>query len=210
MTHFQIPELVAFKAFFWKKSILHYEDMRGKKFDITDINPEHVEMARKIVYDYNKIPTTEIWNIESVNSTITQIMFYHEAHAFLHPDTGKRLLQKVEELIDHIERQAEMGLKFSIHQKPLADAGSYRMFNNELIVGDNTICLELDNIRVTYLVHSVINFMITRDEKFNEYMFMVLQNLISRSSQISSVGEKERSHFFARIREKLSQTYDRL
>ncbi|MBS1655882.1 MAG: hypothetical protein JSU05_13610 [Bacteroidetes bacterium] len=184
--------------------------MRGKKFDITDIDPQHIELARKIVFWYNKIPSTEIWNIESVNSTITQVMFYHDAHAFLHPDTAKQLLQKVEELIDHIERQAETGLKFSINEKPLSDAGSYRMFNNELILGDNTIFLELDNMRITYLVHSVINFMTTRDEQFNTYMFNVLQNLISRSSQISSVGEKERAHFFERIREKLAQTYSRL
>jgi hypothetical protein len=36
-------------------------------------------------------------------------------------------------------------------------------------------------------------------------MYSALQNLIRKSTQISSVGEKERSRFFNRIREKLHQ-----
>jgi transcriptional regulator with XRE-family HTH domain len=210
MTHFQIPELVAFKAFFWKKSILHYDDMRGKKFDITDINPEYIRLTGKIVGLYNQIPTTEIWNIEAVNSSIKQILFYHDANAFAQPGTANILLRKVEELIEHVEKQAEYGVKYTIDQSPVADAAAYRMFNNELILGDNTVLVELNDRRLTYLNHSGINFMSTQDERFNDYTYEVFKNLMSRSTQISSVSEKERGHFFGRIRERLKQSYTRL
>jgi hypothetical protein len=107
----------------------------------------------------------------------------------------------------HIEKQAEYGLKFMIGESPAANAAMYRMFNNELVLGDNTIFVELDNRYYTYLVHSSINFMLSRDERFNQYMYNTISNLVKRSTQISSVIEKERSAFFARIREKLRQAY---
>jgi hypothetical protein len=159
---------------------------------------------------YNQIPTTEIWNIESVNSNITQILFYNDANAFAQPGTAKILLNKVEELIEHMEKQAEFGLKFKISETPGANAATYRMFNNELILGDNTVMVELGDRRLTYLTHSAMNFMITRDEAFNNYMYGVFQNLVSRSTQISSMSEKERGNFFARVREKLKQSYAKL
>ena len=34
--HFQIPELAAFKFFFWMKSILNNETLKGTKFSIDD------------------------------------------------------------------------------------------------------------------------------------------------------------------------------
>src|SRR5687768_15452720 len=32
ITYFQFPELMTFKSFFWMRSILHYEGLRGKKY----------------------------------------------------------------------------------------------------------------------------------------------------------------------------------
>ena len=42
-------------------------------------------------------------------------------------------------LIDHIERQAELGVKFNLDAKPLSNGAAYNLFNNELILGDNTV-----------------------------------------------------------------------
>lgn len=203
MHHFQLPELAAFRTFFWMRSILQYDDLKRKKFSVKDLHPEHVELCQKIVDAFCKVPTTEIWNIESVNSTLRQIKFYRDAQSFESKEDVKIMYQKVEELINHLEKQAELGLKFRIGEKPKEDAAPYVMLNNELILGDNTFFCELDAIRVTYINHSVLNFMATRDEKFNQHTYAALQNLIRKSAQMSSVGEKERLRFFNRIREKL-------
>lgn len=206
MHHFQMPALAAFRGFFWMKSILHYDTYRGKKFTVKETLPEQAALAHKIVDAYCKIPTTEIWNIESVNSTIRQIRFYRDAQCFESAEDIAVLYSEVEQLIEHLERQAELGLKFRAGESPKDGAASYTMLNNELILGDNTFFVELDNIHVTYINHSVINFMATRDEKYNRYMYHSLQNLIRKSTQISNVGEKERSRFFNRIREKIKQS----
>ena len=117
--------------------------------------------------------------------------------------TAKKLYEAVFALIDHLEKQAELGLKFGIGQKPLSNAARYNLYSNELILGDNTLLFELDNTRVTFLNHSVINYISTRDEAFNRSMHNNLQNLIRKSIPLSVSNEKERVLFFNRVREKI-------
>src|SRR6188768_1630478 len=205
MQQFLIPELIAFKSFFWRKSILHYEELKGQKFTLNTIEPRHIELSLKIIDVYNQIPSTDIWNIESINSTIRQIEFYREANAFETHEDIRLLYLGVFSLIDHIEKQADLGVKFPLGGKPMANSAPYNLFNNELILGDNTVLAELNSTKITFLNHSVINFVGTQDERFNAHMFDNFQNLIRKSTQLSSVGEKERTRFFNRIRDKVKQ-----
>ena len=202
---FQIPELAEFKMFFWMKSILHYDNLKGVRFRFGDpmYQGGHA-ICQRIVALYNQMPTTEIWNAESLNSTLRQIEFYREAGIFATPDDARLLYEKVAELLDAIEYQAEVGVK-CIMRQPGAQALPYRLFVNELILGDNTLLVELDSIRLTYLNHSVLHFLGTRDEGFNEFMFANLDNLMKKSTLISGVGEKERSQFFNALRQNIHQ-----
>ena len=205
MQQFIIPELIAFKSFFWRKSILHYEELKGQKFTLNNIDPRHVELGKKIIEVYNQIPSTDIWNIESINSTIRQIEFYREANAFDTQEDIRLLYKGVLKLVGHIEKQADYGFKLPLDGKPTATSAAYNLFNNELILGDNTVLAELNSTKITFLNHSVINFVGTQDERFNAHVFDNFQNLIKKSTQLSRVGEKERTRFFNRIRDKVKQ-----
>jgi len=203
MAQFMAPDLLAFKSFLWRRSILHYDNMKGLKFSLKDTDPRHMELGKKIDQVYSHIPTTEIWNMESINSTIRQIEFYREANMFESEEDVKKIYQSVLMLVNHLEQQAETGLKFRIGEKPHSGAASYNLLWNDLVLGDNTVLVEMDNRRMTILNHSVINFINTADERFNDYMFDTMQNLIKRSTQLSNVGEKERYRFFNRMRDKM-------
>ena len=156
--------------------------------------------CRKITTLYNQIPVTEIWNAETLNSTLRQIEFYQEAGSFKNPEDIILLYEKVEQLINHVERQADLGAKFNINEKPMDQPPAYRLFVNDLILGDNTFMAEMDSTRITFLNHSVLYFAATRDERFNNAMHNNLQNLMKKSTMISTVGEKERGRFFNRLR----------
>lgn len=204
--YFHIKELAAFKYFFWMKSILNYDSMKSVKFSIDDPRYEpFYPTGKKIVEMYNKIPITEIWNIESINSTLRQINFYVESGAFKNKSEARVLYTKFEELIDHLEKQAELGCKYDIGGKPSSNTVSYRLFVNELILGDNTYMAELDDARITFLNHSVLYFIATRDERFNNAIHENLQNLIKKSTMVSTVGEKERVSFFNQLRDKINE-----
>ncbi len=205
MQQFLVPELTAFKSFLWRKSILHYDEMKGAKFSLKTINEEHILLGNKIIDAYNQVPSTEIWHIESINSTIRQIEFYRESHVFERDEDIKVLYESVLKLINHLELQAEAGLKFRIGEKPKTNSAAYNLFNNELVLGDNTVLAEMDEMKITFLNHSVINYVSTRDIEFNAHMQDAIKNLVRKSTQLSQVGEKERSRFFNRIRDKIRQ-----
>ena len=199
--YFPIPELATFKYYFWMKSILDHPDMKGVKFSFDD--PRYVQFnaaAARIIDLYNNVPMTEIWNIESVNSTLRQINFYYESGCFQNKADVMLLYTKTSDLIDHLEKQAEAGKKFRIGTEPKSNAPEYKLFVNELILGDNTYMAELDEKRLTFLNHSVLYFVATADERFNASMFANLQNLIKKSTPLSTFGEKERVKFFNQIR----------
>ena len=203
ITHFQIRELAAFKYFFWKKSILQYDSLKGVKFSMNSLDDKTFELGLKVIEEYNKVPATEIWNIESINSTIRQIEFYREAKIFESAADVTLIYEKVEELINHHESQAEQGKKFMMGKQPGPGSAEYHLFNNELILGDNSFLVVTDNMKICYLTHSVLNFISTSDERFCNYRLSSIQNLIKKSTQISEVGEKERTRFFNKLRDKI-------
>ncbi|MBC7826273.1 MAG: hypothetical protein H7122_00900 [Chitinophagaceae bacterium] len=200
---FQFHELASFKSFFWMKSILNYEALKGRKFSLKNDFKGFEDRYKKITSLYNQIPATEIWNTESINTTIRQIEFYRESNLFESKTDAILLYEKLEELITHIEAQAETGKKFTVGETVRSNAAAFNMFNNEVVLGDNTCLADLGKIKLTYLNHSVINFITTRDERFNNYIYESIINLIHKSTQISVVGEKDRSRFFNKLREEI-------
>ncbi|MEO6541110.1 MAG: helix-turn-helix domain-containing protein [Ferruginibacter sp.] len=201
--YFQVPELAAFTFFYYKKSLLHMEDLKDMKFSVKDLNEEHVKLGIKVQASFNHIPSTEIWSIDTINSILRHISFYRDTHVFETREDIICLYDKLDGLITHLEKQAEHGLKFNHGQSPGKDAAVYRMYHNDLITGDNCVLAEIGDKKVTYINHNLINFMYTRDEDFNKYTCNTFENAIRKSTQISLVGEKARARFFDGLRRKI-------
>ncbi len=204
--HFQIPELAAFKCFLWAKSILHESEFKSVKFDLKDNRyQKFTNQGKKIVELYLQIPDTEIWNIDSINSTLRQINFHYESGNFSDNETVVILYGKVEKLINHFQLQAESGKKFLIDHEPNIMSTPFNLYVNELILGDNSYLLELDDIRMTFLNHSVLYYTYTTDKRFNDSMFTNVENLKRKSTLISAVGEKDRQRFFNGLRNRIAE-----
>jgi len=143
--------------------------------------------------------------LEGINVTIQQIEYYRECNLFESEEDVMIIYDKLEILVNHIERRAELGKKITLGETPTTSTPEFNMFYNELAIGDNTVLIDLGKTKITFLNHSVIDFISTRDERFSNQMFQSLKNLISKSTQISTVGEKNRSHFFGTLRSKIQQ-----
>ena len=201
--YFQIPELAAFSFFYYKKSLLHFEEMNNQKFSVKNIDAGQAKMGIKVQRSFNQIASTEIWGIDTVNSILRHIAFYSDTNVFESKDDIVFLYDKLQVLMKHLEKQAELGLKFNIGELPDKNAASYHMYHNDLISGDNCALAEIGDKKITYINHNLINFMYTRDEDFNNYTLDTFQNAIRKSTQISLIGEKARAKFFAGIRKKI-------
>jgi BetR domain len=202
--YYLIPEIAAFKSFFFLKSILFYEDWKTTKFSVTDdYYKQFHDLWRNISNTYASIAGTEIWGIENITSTIHQIEFYRITGSLKSDEDALYLLDKLNDLINHLEVQAENGVKLKYNQKPMDGLPCYNMYVNELIMGDNMQFMELGDKRVTYINHSVINFIMTQDESFNNYTKKTFEIIAQKSTLISKANEKERLLFFNKLRAKV-------
>lgn len=202
--HFQFREIAAFKYYFWMRNILHQPAFATKKFRMADYPEEYFELGRKALDYYNRIDTVEIWNIESINSTIRQVGFYQDSNVFSSEEEIYRVYEALEKLIDHLELQATEGNKFDVSQGPGTPLSSYQMYFNEIVILENSLLAVLNGTKTAFLIHNVINVLITRDVSFCDNMYGYIQNLQKKSTLISAVSEKERTRFFKYLRQKIA------
>ena len=206
--YFQFPELAAFTFFYYMKSLLNLDHMKDLKFSAKNINDAHVELGKKVQDSFNHIPSTEIWGTDTIDSILRHISFYRDTHVFETKEDIFCVYDRLEDLITHIEKQAELGFKFTYGQQYTKNTAPFRLFFNDLITGDNSVLAEIGNKKITYINHNLINFMFTRDEHFNNYTNDTFQNAIRKSTQISQVGEKTRTRFFKMLRKKIQVQRD--
>lgn len=199
---FMFPELAAFKCYFWSRYNLNYSQFNKGQFLIEDFIPLLENQGKKISNLYLNIPSTEVWNLDCINTTIRQINFYRESKAFTSRADIFTVFNCLEKLVDHVEAQAARGFKFP-YQKPHEAAAPYQVFINHFFLGDNMVLAEVDHTKQVFLNHNVINYLATTDSKFIEYTFQTLHTLLQKSTLISEVGEQERENFFDSLRERI-------
>jgi hypothetical protein len=203
--HYHFKEIAAFKYYFWMKTLLHFPDFKSKKFSFTEYHDDLFELGKKTLDLYNQTDSVEIWNVETINSTIRQIEFYHEGQMFKSDEDILIIYEALDKLISHFEEQAALGYKFNYDDPEKKPIGSFQMYFNEVILADNTTLAILDGARIAYLIHTVINYMATRDMRYCDNLHEHVQNLMRRSTRISSVGEKERGRFFKMLHDKIQR-----
>ncbi len=201
--HYHIKEIAAFKWFFWLKTYFQFPGFEKKKFQYSDHSDELFSIEQKTLDIYNLLPSVEIWNLESMNFFFRQIEFYHNGGIFESEKDILTLYQAISKMWNHLEMQASLGYKFKLDDPDKKRLGEYKMYFNEVLLGDNNMLVELDGEKISYVSHTTINFMLTKDERFNENMYNHIQNQLKRSTLISEVSEKERAKFFRIIRERI-------
>lgn len=201
--NFHSREYAAFKYFFWMKTLFGFPEFKNKKINFNDYPDRYYEISRKILDFYYQLNTEEIWTFESLNSTLRQIEYYVESKVF---DSNKdllRLFESLEQLLEHLEKQAELGYKYKYDDPEKKPMGKFNMYINEILLLDNSQMVIMDGVKLAVMPHSAVNYMMTRDNVFCENFYRYIQNLIKRSTSISQVSEKERARFFRQMRDKI-------
>lgn len=202
--HFYHPTLASFKVFFWMRSILPIGQLGQEKFSLTKNHLAPYEsIVHKIVRAYAKVPSTEIWNKDALNTTLRQIETYHDMGLMTDKDSTREVYASVLAVIDHLEKMAIQGAKSLMGFGPNPECAAYTLYLNDIVSGDNTVMAEIGEAKITYLNHSVLYFVGSKDRDFNESTFRNMENLIKKSSLLSGSGEKERTLVFNKLRKKV-------
>jgi hypothetical protein len=197
--HFQFPELAAFKYFFWMRTILQYPDYNNffrrpsvKRFIAT-------RPARAIIDTYNQIPSVEIWSVETLNSSLRQIEFYKDCRWFSRRRIRDATVHDSSNML--ISAYSRTGRIRRQSSRPVTSRRTawpeYQLFFNEVILGHNTILAEAGEEKsVFYQSRRAELNDYTRLKRFCDYTKLSLENIMRKSSLISSVSEKRRNRFF--------------
>jgi len=187
--------LFAFRYFFWMKTIVQDPAFSQQKFSLDCLPPATEALGKKVLEVYSRIPSTEIWNTESINGTLSQIAYYLEAGVMVKDDAVK-VWEALRKTIEHLQLQAEWGCKFLPGENHQTKKENFRLFHNRVGLGDNTILTTKDESKKLYLNYDALSYMTTTDEAFCNVVHQQLQTIMRRSTLISVVSEKQRNMFF--------------
>jgi hypothetical protein len=208
--HFHFKDVAAFKWFFWLRTYMQFPEFAKRKFRFEDYPNDLFELDQKVLGLYNQLPSVEIWNIESMIVFFRQIEFYREGGVFNSDEDVFRLYETLGKCWDHLEAQATLGFKFMHNDPEKKPLGQYKMYFNEVLLGDNSFLINTDNTRSAIITHTTFNYIMTRDVAFTENLYNHFHNQMRRSTLISEVSEKERSRFFRIIRERITKRKEAL
>ena len=120
------------------------------------------------------------------------------------------MTDKLKLWIDHLQKQAEYGFQYIYGTEPTGVEGSFRLFENEVVLNDNTVLVDSDDTRTSYLTYNVVNLLTTSDPEFCSKIDRFLGGLIRKSTQISSSAAKERNRFFNRLQKQIESFRQRI
>jgi len=204
--NFYYQPLIAFRHFFWMKTMLLDPNFATQHFDFGSLTAETEKLSQDVLMAYQKVPSTEMWNTESINSTISQVEFYRDSGYFSSSADIKTVYEAIIATIHHMKEQVECGCKFMPGDSPQLKKSNYNFFYNRVVLGDNTVLVMTDRTKTAYLNYGLLNYIVTRDESFCTHCYNDVQNLIKRSTRISQTSEKQRNIFFGIL---LSKVEDR-
>jgi hypothetical protein len=207
--HFFFPRLARFKMIYWTKSILNVPAFQGIKAEEVELPPDWSEKLAEIARKYQQIPTTEIWNEDTLKSTLQQIRFYWEAGFFKEVATLQEILEDMTGVIEMASRQAETGKKYNPVKGTYTDT-SFSLYISDLMIGNNHVFMSSGERTSSYIGYGSFNYMRTSNAVFNRQISGWLENLIAKSTLVSRVAEKQRNQFFKQALKQIVQLRDEI
>jgi plasmid maintenance system antidote protein VapI len=193
--HFRLPALSAFKMFFWLKTVIKDPVYTSQLFQ-QDVIPAQIQQAASKLWKlYATVPSVEIWSDEAINETMKQIEFYHECRFFADKKQAALLCDRLIELITLIKREAGEGRK--------SGGEEFRLFENELLIANNTVLASMDNKRIVYINYNTLSLLTNHEQAFCDKTESYLKNLTKNSTLISTSAEKERNKFFNKMKQRI-------
>jgi len=193
--YFKFPGLTQFKLFFWLKSYQRHPKFDVMRYDPGMVSQQLIDVGKKIWNKYSVIPSSEIWSDETFNVTLRQVQFYYE-NGFISVTEARSLIDEYLEMVHEIRNFAAQGAK--------SDHGLFKLYYNEFLLTDTTYLFRIGDKRIASITYNTLNILTTTQESFCRETEDFLNNVINKSTLISTVGKAEEKRFL--IKSKISKS----
>ena len=196
-------ELSYFRIFSWSKTVYGYTGSYEDYCKILDNTESILSCLKNIEKNYLLIPSSEIWTVDTIDSTLKSLDFHLEMNHFADKNTPLLLCEKLLDLMNTIQAYAENGAK---GPKGIP----YHLYISEADIGNTFYVFKSSQSKSVNVKLYTINSLIVSDERFCSEMDNWLRNLTRRSTLISGSSEKERFNFFQTQRQKIQFMIDKI
>lgn len=202
--HFNFPHLSAFKIFYWLKAVVNEQVFQGLKYQPDILEPELKHLGKQIYETYLKIPSTEIWTTETINSTLKQVEFYWDSGMFKTKNEAILICEDVIKMIENIEKFADRSSKDAMHKN------NFTLYQSEIEVGNNSIFVQKAERYITFLTFHTFNKLVTDNSKFCYETKLWIENIVRKSVPLSGVSQKQRYQFFKKANKKIKLLIEKI
>lgn len=205
-----LPHLGAFKMFYWMHAIMEVEEYQGKILEKDTISSDLIDLGKVIFDQYCKIPSTELWTTNTLNSTLRQIEFYFNSGFIRSEEVLSDLYADIEKLIDRQEQMAEKGTKI-IHRIPNEkEKHNFSLYESDIELSNNSALAIINGVRISFIGHLTFNTLISDHPQLNEMSYNWYNRLMRKSTLISEVSAKQRYQFIQHLKNELKQSQARV
>ncbi len=201
------PALFSFKMFVWARSVWNFEHIQKEKFSPHLLSPSTQEKAHQIWDIYEAQNTVEMWSLNILDSTLNQIEYYFSTKVIRNQTDALILCKALFDLVCNLETMVTQGKKVTNEN---ASDESFKLYHNEINFTNNTILIECDTANIVYCNFVIPDYLRTTDERIVEYTQNWFDDIISKSTQISSQNKKSRKYFFDHLFEKIEHLKQRI
>jgi hypothetical protein len=192
---FASPVLTPFKLYFWYITLFDNSPKRIK-YGSNWLNTSIINKATLIYEKYKAIPSTEIWNYETINSTLHQIEYCINANLMRNAD-GLKILDALTAFINQLEQNCI--------DKNKNGRGSLTMYLNEVLLLDNNVIFDIGVKKIFYLPYQTLNFLSTDNELFIADNLAWFNKQWHKSTNLCMESEKERDRLFNHYKNEIEQ-----
>ena len=207
---YKYPGLAAFKIFYWMKAIMGNPSLEQKKFSISQIPEELIELCTLLAKQYTEIPSVEIWTDTTIQSTLKQIKYFWETGFFNSKADALTVCEDLKLAINDTQHQAKIERKFMGQDDIHPTEKNYSLYFSEIEITNNCVLISMGDAKSVYLGHQSFNTMATTNDLYCKETERWLDQIISKSTLISGVSEKTRNQFFNKIFSQIDNLIDKI
>jgi hypothetical protein len=163
------PALTSFKLYFWYLTL--FDTSKPAKYNSHWLPQPTLDIASNLYTMYQHIPSTEIWNTETINSTLDQIVYCYDSGLIAQQD-ALVILQALHKLVDNLELYATNEKK-STH-------ATFTLYYNKILILDNSVLFKIGDVKLFYLPIRKLNFISSTEPLFTTEMDTCLHHHINK------------------------------
>lgn len=194
------PLTAAFKIFYWMHSIMEVPDLQEKIFEPEVIPQEFVDKGLQIWETYSEIKSVEMWTTDTLNSTLRQIQYYHQAGYIIDAKVSSALYDELDHLVDRVNTMAERGTKIINRIPEEHEKDNYALYESDIeLTGNGAIAVNGEHKR-SFIGHLTFHTLVSDNQALNDKTLSWYLGLMRKASLISSVSAKLRYQFISHLK----------